>query len=292
MILVTGATGTVGREVVKQLLSKDEEVRALTRDMVRAEGTSDADARVKFVTGDLGRPETLPDALAGIDKVFLLTGGGPETPLHDANLAEAAQKAGVRHLVKLSIIGAEYGFTDLVSSWHLAGERTLRQVGERPGGPAWTFLRPGEFSSNARLWAGPVKSQGMVIWAQTEPKVAVVDPRDVAAAAVETLTSPGHEGRTYRIGGPQALSVGERVDKLAGALGRPLKLVEAPIADIRDAAARAGRQPLVVETTLGNLGREEFRRHAAEVLPPLENLIGRVPITFDQWIADHIHIFQ
>jgi (4-alkanoyl-5-oxo-2,5-dihydrofuran-3-yl)methyl phosphate reductase len=289
MILVTGATGIVGREVVSQLVAAGQDVRALTRDPGRAAGLG---AQVKVVTGDLGQPETLPAALAGVDSVFLLSGGGPETPLHDANLAQAAAEAGVRHVVKLSIIGAEYEFTDLVSTWHLAGERALRQIGERPGGPTWTFIRPGEFSSNARLWAGPVKSQGAVFWAQVEPKVAVIDPRDVAAVAVTALTTPGYEGRALRIGGPEALSVVQRVDKLAAALGRPLRLVAVPIPDVRDAAARAGRHPLVVETTLGNLGREEFRLHAAEVLPTFEEIVGRPPLTFDQWVADHIEIFR
>lgn len=289
MILVLGATGIVGQEVVKQLVEAGEDVCALVRDPLRDVGLS---ARVKVVAGDLGQSETLPAALAGVDGVFVLTGGGPETPLHDANLAVAAAEAGTRHLVKLSIIGAEYGFDDLVSTWHLAGERVIRQVGARPGGPAWTFIRPGEFSSNARLWAGPVKSRGMVFWAQIEPKVAVVDPRDVATVAVTALTSPGHEGKTYRISGPEALSVAERVDKLSAALGRPLQLVEVPVEDVVTAAARAGRQPLVVETTLGNLARKEFRRQASQVLPTFQEVVGRPPRTFDEWVADHIDIFR
>lgn len=289
MILVLGATGVVGREVVTQLLGKGCKVRAVTRDPGRANGFA---PEVEVVTGDPGRPDTLPSALAGAEAVFLLTGGGPETPLHDANVAQAALEAGVRHIVKLSIIGAEYGFSDLVSTWHLAGERTLRQVSARPGAPTWTFIRPGEFMSNTRLWAAPVKNRGTVFWAQLDPKVAVIDPRDVAAVAVEALTSPGHEGKTYRIGGPEALSVHERVGKLAAALGRPLDVVDVGIADVAAAAARAGRQSLVVETTLGNLARPEFRVRAAEVLPTYEEVTGRTLVTFDQWVADHIEVFR
>lgn len=289
MILVTGATGTVGREVVSQLAGEGRPVRALTRQPDRDLGFPGS---VEVVGGDLGRPETLGAAVAGVESVFLLTGGGPETPLHDANLALAALDAGVRHIVKLSIIGAEYGFDDLVSTWHLAGERAIRQIGDRPGGPAWTFVRPGEFMSNARLWAGPVKARRTVIWAQTEAVVAVIDPRDVAAVAVTALTTPGHDGQTYRISGPEALTVGERVAKLGAVLGDELTLVERPVADVRDAAARAGRQPLVVETTLGNLGRPEFRERAATVLPTVEKIIGRAPYTFDRWAADHAEIFR
>jgi (4-alkanoyl-5-oxo-2,5-dihydrofuran-3-yl)methyl phosphate reductase len=288
MILVTGATGTIGREVVMGLVAAGEAVRALTRDPSRA---TELDTRAETVTGDLGDPESLTAALAGVDRVFLLTGGGPETPLHDANLTEAAARAGVRHIVKLSIIGAEYGFEDLVSTWHLAGERTVRQIAGRTDGLAWTFLRPGEFMSNARLWAGPIKSKSTVFWSQTKAKVAVIDPRDVAALAVTVLTTPGHEGRTYRVGGPEPLSVDERVDKLGNALGRSLNVVEIPIQAVAEAATRAGRQRIVVETTLGNLTREEFRRRAAMVLPTFEDVVGRPPHTFDEWVKDNIEMF-
>lgn len=288
MILVTGPTGTVGRLVLRQLVERGQEVRALVRDPGRAVELS----LQKLVVGDLGRPDTLPAALAGVDSVFLLSGGGPETPLHDANLGLAAAEAGVRHIVKISIIGAEYGFDDLVSTWHLAGERTLRQIGTQPGGPAWTFIRPGEFMSNARLWAGPVKERGTVFWTQTDVPVAVIDPADVATLAVRALTSPGHEGQTYRISGPEPLDVHQRVAKLSTALSRPLRLVDTPVPDILDAVRRVGRNPLVVQTTLGNLSRAEFREQAARVLPTFERVIGRPLRTFDEWLADHIGMFR
>jgi (4-alkanoyl-5-oxo-2,5-dihydrofuran-3-yl)methyl phosphate reductase len=289
MILVTGATGTIGREVLRQLIAARHDVRALVRDPRRG---AELDAETKIVAGDLGRPETLAAALAGVDSVFLLTGGGPETPLHDANLGLAAAEAGTRHIVKLSIIGAEYGFDDLVSTWHLAGERALRQIGARPGGPAWTFVRPGEFMSNARLWAPTVKARDTVYWSQVEPRVAVIDPRDVAAVSVAALTAPGHDCQTYRIGGPEALSTRERVEKLAAALGRPIRLVETPIPVVRDAAAKAGRQPLVVETTLSNLTRDQFRRRAELVVPTVREVTGRAPYTFDEWLSENIGVFR
>lgn len=289
MILVTGATGTIGRAVVEQLVAAGTEVRALTRDADRARFVNDS---VKLVEGDLGSRATLSQVLVGIDRVFLLTGGGPETPLHDANMALAAADAGVRHIVKLSVIGAEYGFEDLVSSWHLAGERTLRQIGRRAGGPTWTFVRSGEFMSNAKLWAGSVKGKDTVFWAQIAPKVAVIDPADVAALSVHALTTPGHEGKAYCISGPEALSVSERVTKLSKALGRPIKLVELPVADVAAAAERAGRQSLVVETRLGELGREEYRQHAAAALLTFEDVVGRKPRTFDEWLSENIGIFR
>ncbi|GAA3072103.1 SDR family oxidoreductase [Streptosporangium carneum] len=284
MILVTGATSNVGREVVGQLAAAGREVRAFTRDPDRV---ADIGPSVKTVTGDLAQPETLRAALAGVERVFALSGGGPEQPLHDANLAQAAAEAGVRHVVKMSVIGAEYGFGDLMSTWHLAGERAIRQVGL-----PWTFLRPGEFMSNARLWAATVKSQGVVYWPHGHVKVAVIDPRDIAALAVAALTSPGHEGKAYRISGPEALTVGERVGTLGAALGRALRHVEIPVSAARDAAARAGRQPLVVETALTNMGSDDYRVPYAQVLPVSRDVLGREPRTFAEWAADHIGLFR
>jgi hypothetical protein len=97
--------------------------------------------------------------------------------------------------------------------------------------------------------------------------------------AITALTSPSHEGETYRISGPEALNVAERVDKLSAAPGRPQQLVEVPVQDIVTAATRTGRQPLVVETTLGNLARKKFRRQASQTLPTVQEVIGRPPRT-------------
>lgn len=289
MILVTGATGVIGQQVVAELVAAGHPVRAVTRDPVKAKQLG---LNAVLVQADLARPETLRSGLAGVDSVFMLTGGGPETPLHDANLGEAAAAAGVRHLVKLSIIGAEYQFDDLVSTWHLAGERAIQQIARRPGGPSWTIIRPGEFMSNARLWAPTIKAKDAVFWPHGQVEVAVIDPRDVAAVAVRALISPGHEGKTYRIGGPEALSTEQRVAVLAAALGRPLKLVDVPVAAASQAAAQAGRQALVVETTLNNLGLPAFQEQARKVLDTTEAILGRPSLTFQQWVLDNLALFR
>jgi (4-alkanoyl-5-oxo-2,5-dihydrofuran-3-yl)methyl phosphate reductase len=284
MILVAGATSTAGREVVHQLVAAGHAVRAVTRDPARM---PDPGPHVEPVAADLGAPETLRGLMSGVDSVFMLHGGGPEGPLHDANLAQAAADAGVKRVVKMSVIGAEYDFTDLISTWHLAGERAIRQIGLD-----WTFLRPGEFMSNTRLWAPAIRARGAVYWPHGQVPVAVIDPRDIAALAVAALTTPGHEGRTYRISGPAALTAERRVEIIAEAVGRPLRLVDIPVSAARDAAAKAGRQSLVVETALGNLGRDEFRVHAAEELPVSEEILGRAPRTFAEWVADHVDLFR
>jgi (4-alkanoyl-5-oxo-2,5-dihydrofuran-3-yl)methyl phosphate reductase len=282
-ILVTGATGNVGLEVVAQLVARGQCVRALTRQPDRASFA----AGVEVAAGDLGQPETLARALAGVERVFLLTNGGPETPLHDVNLVQAAAQAGVRHVVKLSVIGNEYGQDDLITAWHLVGERALRL-----SGLAWTFLRPGSYMSNALHWAQGIRHHGVVHSAYARARASLIDPRDVAAVAVEALVRPGHEGRAHRITGPEALSAADQVARLGAALGRPLRFVESPASSCAAAMGRSGRSPLMIVAALANLGNERLDATRELVLPTVEEIIGRPAHTFDEWAVNHVHAFR
>ena len=138
MILVTGATGTVGREVVGLLVKDGQKVRAMTRDPKKAR----FDPKVEVVAGDFARPETLEKAAQGAEAVFSLS-TGPELGAHEGALARAAKKAGAKRLVKLSVMGAGSGGENVIVKWHDAGEKAIRE-----SGLAWTFVRPGTFMSN------------------------------------------------------------------------------------------------------------------------------------------------
>jgi uncharacterized protein YbjT (DUF2867 family) len=281
MILVTGATGTVGREVVPQLVAAGERVRAMTRDPKKA----DFDPKVEVVAGDLDKPETLDAALAGVDRVFALS-TGPELGTHDANLARAAKKAGVRHLVKLSVLGADSGMRNAISEWHEAGEKAFRE-----SGIAWTFVRPGMFMSNALAWARTVKSQGKVFANYKDGKVAPIHPRDIAAVAVRALTSPGHEGKSYPLTGGEALSMVEQVAILSAAVGKPVLFV--PISDdaAREGMLKAGLPPAVVEALVEISGSPRTGR-ASEPLPTVEEVLGRKPLTWAEWARENAAAFR
>ncbi len=281
MTLVTGATGTVGRLLVTDLVTAGADVRALSRTPEKAGLPSG----VEVVLGDLGRPETLESALRGIERVFLLS-GGPEGPEHDANLIAAAKQAGVGHVVTLSVLGADHGADDPITRWHLAGERTVTA-----SGMAWTILRPGAFMSNALMWAPSIKAQGVVYAPFTQAKTAAVDPADIAAVAARALTEPGHEAKMYPLTGPELLSPADQVEALGTALGRSLRLVEVPPEAAKAAMVNSGMPAELADAVLASMA-QAGTDHAMAVLPTVEQVTGRPARSFADWVAAHLEAFR
>ncbi|NTX14947.1 SDR family oxidoreductase [Myxococcus sp. CA056] len=281
MILVTGANGTVGSLVVQQLVEAGQRVRILVRDTAKASKHGGA---VEVVQGDLARPETLGAAFAGIEKLFLLTTGPARIELHGL---DAARAAGVRHVVKFSSMG--FGPTRdalAIGNWHRDVEAALES-----SGLAWTVLLAGGFNTNALGWAHTLKTQGTAFAATGEGKVAVVDPRDLAAVAVSSLTQPGHEGKRYELTGPQALSFDEQVALIGAAVGRPLRFVDVPPSAARDAMSQAGMPAPLVEGMLEVMATIKAGG-AVTVSPAIEQVLGRKPRTFAAWANEHAAAFR
>ncbi|MGW4244296.1 NAD(P)H-binding protein [Nocardia sp. NPDC004722] len=277
MFLVTGATGTVGRAVVDQLLAAGHPVRAVTR---RPEA-ADLPAGVEVVRADLGDPGSLPAAVSGVRAVFLST-AGPEIPTHDANLARAAAAAGVERIVKLSSGRAgDAAATDPIPAWHRAGEDAVRA-----SGPDWTMVRPMGFMSNALHWAYSVREFGSVRAPFGQGRIAVVDPRDIAAVAVAALTEPGHAGQIYTVTGPQALSPGEQTDALAEILGRALRFEEISPEQARADLLRFGVEPEMAGAIMA-LRATALESFTSVVHPTVELVTGRSPRTFQEWAFDN-----
>jgi len=276
VILVTGATGTVGREVVAQLLVAGEKVRALTRNPSRAH----LDEQVELVAGDFNQPETLAKAVEGVESIFSLA-FGPQLAIQEASLAQAGQKAGAQHIVKLSALRPGGEARSTIATWHLASERAIQNMGI-----AWTFVQPGAFMSNALNWRDTIKSQGKVFSNYGDGKVAYIHPRDIAAVAVHALTEPGHEGKTYQVTGPEALSVGEVVQLLSEAVGKPIEYV--PITDdaTREGMQKAGLPAFLIDALLPYASFVRTGK-GAEILPTVEEVIGRRPLTFADWAHEH-----
>jgi (4-alkanoyl-5-oxo-2,5-dihydrofuran-3-yl)methyl phosphate reductase len=276
VILVTGATGTVGREVVAQLLVAGEKVRALTRNPSRAH----LDEQVELVAGDFNQPETLAKAVEGVESIFSLA-FGPQLAIQEASLAQAGQKAGAQHIVKLSALRPGGEARSTIATWHLASERAIQNMGI-----AWTFVQPGAFMSNALNWRDTIKSQGKVFSNYGDGKVAYIHPRDIAAVAVHALTEPGHEGKTYQVTGPEALSVGEVVQLLSEAVGKPIEYV--PITDdaTREGMQKAGLPAFLIDALLPYASFVRTGK-GAEILPTVEEVIGRRPLTFADWAREH-----
>jgi uncharacterized protein YbjT (DUF2867 family) len=216
MILITGATGTIGSEVVKALLpAHANHIRVLTRNpgAVFPEGT-------EKVVADLGDGDLAP-ALDGVRAVFSLS-EGLNIAAHGQRLIAAAQRAGVERIVKLSVRNVAHGATDPITTLHRAGEEAIRD-----SGIGWTFLRPTAFMSNALNWARMIAGDQVVYAPFAVGRAAVVDPADIAAVAAACLTQDGHDHRIYELTGPDPLSPADQVAILSKVLGRDLRYAEA-----------------------------------------------------------------
>ncbi|MFE1311476.1 NAD(P)H-binding protein [Streptomyces sp. NPDC058755] len=282
MILVTGATGTIGSDVVRQLAARGEKVRALTRDPAKAR----VPAGVEVVRGDYLEPGSLDGAMAGVTAVFLLRPPGPEEG-HDLALVAAARAAGVRRLVKLSAIGTGDPEVGPAGLWHVAGERALRESGTE-----WTVLRPSSFASNTLSWVQAVGRGEPVPNMTGDGESGVIDPRDVAGAAVRALLDDGHAGRTYTLTGPEAVSVPGQAAVLASVLGRPVAT--------RDLSPQETREHLLTAWGFdeaqaeGVLTGTAFVRGGgnAVVTEDVPRILGRPARTYREWAQDHKGAFS
>ncbi len=290
MILVTGATGTVGRAVVRELQDAEVPFRALVRDVGRAREV--LGRGVDCVTGDFGSPEMLGPALSGIQRVFLVAPLVPHLADLEGRLIDAAQRAGVTHLVKLSTLGvaqtAHGG--DLAEPRQYPLHRRSEQRLEASG-LAYTFLRPGPFMQNLMNFAPSIAKEGIFRGSWGNGRMGYVDVRDVAAAAARVLMEDGHQGRAYGLTGPHALSQGEVAEKLSAAVGRPVRYVDVPLEDVqRTLLARgvpewfAGAMcEVMAHTRAGN---------ADELADGVMKVIGKPPRSFDIFARDSAPNFR
>jgi uncharacterized protein YbjT (DUF2867 family) len=281
MIVVTGATGNVGSELVKLLVRSGEKVRVMARNPAKAEKLGG----VEIVEGDLEKPEMLGRAFAGAEKLFLLI-TGPDMPAVAASAAAAAKEAGVKHIVMLSSQGAGHHREFAIGRWHREAEAKVKEAGI-----PWTMLRPGGFASNALWWAGSIKAQGSVFGSTGEGKSAPIHPGDIAAVAHKALTSPGHEGKTYDLTGPELLSAREQVQAISEAIGRPLKYVDLPEAASREGMLKAGMPERLVNALMEGLALVR-EGEGSTVTSTVEELLGRPARTFGAWARDKADAFR
>ena len=282
MILITGATGTVGSEIVRLLAARGERVRAVTRNPE----TADFPGGVEAVRGSYSDITSIVGAMDGADAVFVLGVLGPEGVDADSALVNAASAAGARRIVKLSAIGTGDPGLGFVGTWHLPGEQAVRA-----SGADWTILRPSSFASNTLSWAQALHSYRPVSNLSGSGAQGVVDPRDVSAVAVEALLFPVHAGRLYTLTGPELLTTHDQAAVVAAALGRPVE-----VADIDEAAARAhmlaaGATPGFAD---GALAGQAFVRDGgnAVLTDDIRQVLGRPPRAYAEWVADHVSAFS
>lgn len=283
MILVTGATGNIGTSVVAELVAAGQQVRAFVTDAASAKHK--LGDKVQLAVGSFTDAASLDAAMQGADKLFLLTPAGPQQPEWEASAVDAARRAGVRHIVKLSVAGAQYD-ASILGRWHRASEKKLEG-----SGIAWTFLRPVGFMANAMMWAATVKSQGAIYQPMGEGKMAAIDPRDIAAVAAKCLTTPGHEHEAYDLTGPESLSMAEQAKILGDAIGKPVKYVDVPDAAAKDAMLGMGMPEIMVDALLEFTGLVRSGG-AAFVSDAVKTITGKPGRTFAAWCQENAAAFR
>jgi uncharacterized protein YbjT (DUF2867 family) len=285
MILVTGATGTTGREIVSELHKLGASgVRALVRDPARAAFIREAG--FETTEGDFDRPETLGPALEGVERALLLTPPSPQTFEQQRAFVEAARRAGVHHVVKFSAVGADANAPEGFGKWHGQSEELLKS-----SGLAWTMLQPNFFMQNLLGQAEQIKSTGAVYQPGGDARASLIDTRDIAAVAARTLTEEGHEGQTYVLTGPAALSYHEVAAKLSEAAGRDIKYVPITPEQFREGALGAGLPEWLV-SALERLNEIFASGQAAEVNDNVRRVGKKEPTTFDQFARDYAAAFK
>ncbi|MFD5389349.1 NAD(P)H-binding protein [Streptomyces sp. NPDC127074] len=281
MIVVTGATGNVGRPLVEALAAVGEQVTAVSR---RPDGTELPEG-VRHHRADLADPGSLRPALEGADALFLLFAGELLAGTAQTGaLLDVARSADVRRVVLLSSQAAGTRPDAVSHAAMRAFEDTVR-----PSGLDWTILRPGGFASNAFAWAESVRKERMIAAPFADVGLPVVDPADIAEVAAAALREPGHAGRTYELTGPAPVTPRGQAHAIADALGEPVRFTELSREQARAEMLRFMPEP-VADGTLDILG--EPTADEQRVSPDVERVLGRPPRAFADWAMRNIAAFR
>jgi uncharacterized protein YbjT (DUF2867 family) len=284
VILVTGATGNVGGRLVRELAAAGVPTRALIRNAEAAASLRALGAEA--VVGAFEDQASLRAAVAGVDQVYLVSPPGADGMVEQQlPVVDAARAGGVRRIVKQSSIAADEQTEASIVLAHRRIEEAIEQ-----SGMSWTHLRPNWFMQNELGQAGSIATDG-VFYAPDITLVSMMDAADVAAVAAHVLTTDGHEGTAYVLTGPEALSYADLAERYSRFLGREVRWHEVTLEQARDSMRASGfPEELAVgfpEVMLGYREGGVTRR----VSPAVEDLLGRAPRSFEEFLSDHRHAY-
>jgi uncharacterized protein YbjT (DUF2867 family) len=285
MILVTGATGLNGGALIRRLSSQGVPTRALVRNTAKAERLVGLPF-IEVVEGDLSQPETLAGPLHGVDRAMLISSSTPDMLDVQSNFIDASVKAGVRHVVKLSGSVAELDSPFRFARMHGEIERRLEA-----SGLAFTNIRAGEFMPAYFRQVPSIVAKGAMFLPMADARIASTDVGDIARVAASILTGPGHEGKTYLITGPEALSMAEVAEKLSAATGKTIRYVNVPPEDAKKAQLAAGMPPYLADA-LAELFAERRKGKEAQVSNVTQTVFGFPPTSFDDFARRNAAIFR
>ncbi|WP_405676196.1 NAD(P)H-binding protein [Streptomyces sp. NBC_01511] len=279
MIVVTGATGNVGRPLTQALAKAGEQVTAVSR---HAAAVPDG---VRHVPADLAEPQGLAPALDGAKALFLLLSGDLHAPgARPADIVGLAAASGVRRVVLLSSQG--------VATRPLGPSRIAMRAVEdalRESGLDWAVLRPGGFASNALAWAESVRTRGTVAAPFGDVGVPIVDPADIAEVAAAYLLDDRHTGGIFELTGPEVITPRQQSEAIAAALGSPVRFHELTREEAR-AAMTQSVAPQLADDTLDIISAPNPAE--LRISPDVERVLGRAPRPFSNWVARGIDAFR
>ena len=293
VILVTGAAGNVGTELVKELSTMGAIFRAGVHSNKSADKIEKISSRAHLIEIDYDKPETLRRACEGVSKIFLLTPDSPRAVELASNLVKEAKKAGVRHIVKQSnILVTKMETLTNYTRLHREAEKIIEESGIQ-----FTFLRPNDFMQNfVTFYAPTIKTNSAFYIPGGDAKVSFVDVRDIAVVAAKVLTERDesetrHFGKVYNITGPEALSYYKAAEILSNTAGKKINYVNIPEAD-----ARRGMKDMGMDEWFINIAMELFdnyrKGYASQVYDAVESITGNKPISFSQFTMDYAGAFR
>ena len=283
LVLVTGATGNTGSAVLQQLRERGAHVRAMVRaasDMSRLSEPS-----VETVVGDFDDVESIDAALKGVARAYLVTPSGPNAESQQKRFAERAAAAGVQRIVKLSQFAADEASPVRFLRYHAAVEGRIRELGL-----PFTFLRPNLYLQGLLAFQQMIANEGRFMAPIGDACVSAVDVRDIASVAAIALTQGGHEGKTYTITGPQAVTHGEIATAIGGAIGRSVTFIDVPPAAF-SAALLSARMPAWQVDGLIEDYAHYARGEAAAVSSTVREVTGRDPRDLTAFARDYAQAF-
>ena len=284
MILITGASGSAGGAVLREVMKTREPFRAMYRSK---EDAAKAPAGASAVIADYADKASLARALEGVDRVYLVCAPVKELVELESNMIDACKAAGVKHVVQNSALGASH-YKKSFPSWHHIVEEKLKN-----SGLGYTILQPNSFMQNVPAFFGPtIRTQNAFYADLGDSKMSYIDVGDIGAVAAKILASPaGHNSKTYELNGPEALSSAEVAEKVSRVAGRKVQYVA-----ISEEAARKGMldagMPEWQVTALIDLHQYYTGGRGADLDDTVQRIIGRPPITMDKFLAENTSNFR
>lgn len=283
-ILITGATGNIGSELIRILSGAGVHFNAMVRSGSDNKALSDLPG-CSVIEGNFNEPESIALALTGVDKAFLLTNSSELAEQQQLNFVTAAKRAGVKHIIKLSQWAADMNSPVRFLRYHAVVEKAIKE-----SGMTYTMLRPNLFMQGLLGFRDTIIKQGQFFGAVGNARISVVDIRDIARVAAAAITSAGHGNKIYNLTGLEALTHAEMADKLSTATGRKIDFVDIPPKVLREILLSVGFPEWQADGLVEDYAHYKLGE-AAEVHDDVFKATGGKPISFSSFAADYSQLF-